>query len=366
MNPPDDATFEAAKAAFLQGLQHQGAGHWPDAERCYRTSLGLMPGRPSTLNNLAAVLTAQGRAAEALPLLEQALAAEPGHADALFQQAEALAALGRLPEALAAIEAVLAAQPEAGLPWSRKGGLLKDLGRTAEAVVALRRAVALGADVALNRYLLASLEGGEVPPQPPAGYVESLFDSYAAGFEEQLTGKLQYRVPEQLMHGLPRHAFDSALDLGCGTGLVGRLLRPRVRQLHGVDLSGAMLRQAGQHAVYDSLEQAELVAHLGATPARHDLVVAADVFIYLGDLAAVFAGVRRVLLPGGVFAFSVELADDAVDYELRSSSRYAQSERYLRGLAAASGFAVLLARHDTLRLEQRQPVAGLLTWLTSP
>lgn len=366
MSHDDEQNFVAAKAAFVQGLQHQGAARWAEAERCYRESLRLLPGRPSTLNNLAAALTAQGRAAEALPLLGQALAAEPGQADALFQQAEALAALGRLPEALAAVEAVLAVQPGAGPAWSRKGGLLKDLGRPAEAVPALRRALELGADEALNRYLLASLEGGAVPPQPPPGYVEALFDSYAADFEEQLTDKLQYRVPEQLMHGLPRHAFDSALDLGCGTGLVGRLLRPRVRRLCGVDVSGAMLRQAEQPAVYDMLEQAELVAHLAATPERHDLVVAADVFIYLGDLAAVFAGVRRVLMPGGVFAFSVELADDAVDFELRPSSRYAQSARYLRGLAAANGFEVPLARRDTLRLEQRQPVTGLLMWLSVP
>jgi len=358
--------FEAAKAAFLQGLQHQGAGRWAEAEACYRESLTLLPGRPSTLSNLAAALNAQGRPAEALPLLDQALAAEPGHADTLFQRAESLGALGQLPQALADIESMLAAQPDAGLAWSRKGGLLKDLGRPEPAMAALRRAIELGADVPLNTYLLASLEGSAAPPTPPAGYVQALFDSYAEGFEAQLTGKLQYRVPEALVQGLPRERFACALDLGCGTGLVGRLLRPRVQRLVGVDLSAGMLEQARRQGGYDQLHQAEIAQHLARTAEQHDLVVAADVFIYLGDLAAMFAGVRRVLLPGGVFAFSVELADDGADFELRPSSRYAQSERYLRELAAANGFSVQQARRDMLRLDQRQPVPGLLMWLCAP
>lgn len=358
--------FEAAKAAFLQGLEHQGAGRLSEAEACYRESLSLLPGRPSTLSNLAAVLNARGRPAEALPLLEAALAAEPGNPDSLFQRAEAFGALGQLPPALADIEAVLTARPDTGPAWSRKGGLLKDLGRPAEAVAALRRAIELGADVPLNTYLLASLEGGAAPPTPPPGYVQALFDSYAEGFEAQLTGPLQYRVPEALVQGLPRERYGSALDLGCGTGLVGRLLRPRVQRLVGVDLSAGMLEQARQQGGYDQLDRAEIAQHLAATGERHELVVAADVFIYLGDLAGVFAGVRRVLLPGGVFAFSVELAGDSVDFELRPSSRYAQSDRYLRQLAADHGFEVLQARHETLRFDQRQPVAGLLMWLCKP
>lgn len=361
MSEPD---FEAAKAAFLQGLQHQQARRWDAAEEAYRSSLQHLPGRPSTLTNLAAVLNATGRPAQALPLLAQALAADPGNADAWFQQAEAQATLGALPDALASIERVLALQPEAGAAWSRRGGLLKDLGRPQEAVTALQRALALGADVEINRYLLASLEGRDAPPLPPPGYVQALFDSYATGFDEQLVDKLQYRAPEQLVHGLPRAAFRSALDLGCGTGLVGRLLRPRVQALHGVDLSGGMLGRARALGMYDTLDQAEIAQHLAETRHRHDLVVAADVFIYLGDLAAVFSGVRRVLDDDGVFAFSVELADDAVAFELRPSSRYAQSERYLRELAAAHGFGWLALRSGALRLEQRTPIEGLYAWLT--
>lgn len=95
-----------------------------------------------------------------------------------------------------------------------------------------------------------------------------------------------------------------------------------------------------------------------ASGQRADLVVAADVFIYIGDLAPVFAAVARVLAPGGVFAFSVEHAESAAPYVLRRSLRYAHSEPGLRALAAAHGFVVRQVRAMVLREEQRQPVAG--------
>jgi predicted TPR repeat methyltransferase len=361
-----DPGFEAARSAFQQGLQAQQDGRWADAEAHYRRSLQHLPGRPSTLTNLGAVLLALQRPADALAPLAQALAAEPGNADAWFQQGNALAQLNRLDDALASVERCLAIAPGAGAAWSRRGGLLKDLGRPREAVAALERAIALGADVDVNRYLLASLTGTGTPPRPPRGYVQALFDGYAPDFDEHLVERLQYHVPEQLLHALPRAGFESALDLGCGTGIAGRLLRPAVRTLAGVDLSAGMLAQARRHGVYDTLWQADVVEHLQTTAERHDLVVSADVFIYLGDLDAVFAGVRRVLQPGGVFAFSVEAADEAVDFELRPSSRYAQSARYLRRLAAAHGLQVLTLRRDTLRLDQRQPVEGWLAVMGAP
>ena len=95
------------------------------------------------------------------------------------------------------------------------------------------------------------------------------------------------------------------------------------------------------------------------------LVAAADVFVYIGALEAVFAGAAHVLDAGGLFAFSVEEAAAGVArYELRPSSRYAHAEGYLRELAAAQGaFEWLAAERTTLRHEQRQPIGGLLVLL---
>ena len=395
----DDAAFARARDHFLAGVAAQEAARWDEAEAQYTASLAMLPDRPSTLGNLGAVRLQRGDAAGALALLDRALALQVADAlahehralalVALQRDADALAAfeaavergashaemhrqhalcavrLNRLAEAQIACERLLQAAPDDARGWALNGSLLKDLGRADAAVPALRRAIALGADPAVNGYLLASLEGGMAPPQPPPGYVQGLFDGYADQFEPHLLQQLQYRAPavlvDRLLHAGAR--FDHALDLGCGTGLCGVRLRPAARRLSGVDLSGEMLRQARQRGVYDALVQADLAAHLQTTAEAHDAVIAADVFIYIGDLDAVFAGVRRVLQPEGVFCFSVEQADDAVDFELRPSSRYAQSGRYLRALALRHGFDVEAIDPGPLRLDQGLPVMGLYAWL---
>ena len=406
MNPD----FDTARAAFLAGLQSQQAGRLDEAEAHYSASLAALPGRASTLTNLAATLITLARPDEALPLLAQVLAQDPADLQALAYRGLALAALQRDTEALPCFERVVQAgganpaawlqhalclarlnRPDAALPscqrvldaepdsaeaWALRGGLLKDLGQVQAAIEALRRAVALGAnagiDTGIQRYLLASLQGRGAPPQPPQAYVQGLFDGYAAGFEHHLLHTLRYRahtvLTEAVAGAVARRGrpFQSALDLGCGSGLCGAALRPQVQALHGVDLSPAMLQQAAARDVYDTLTLADVATHLQSTAQRHDLVLAADVFIYIGDLEAVFAGVRRVLLPGGRLGFSVEQADDAADWLLQPSARYAQSARYLRTLARRHGFTLLQMAPGAVRHEQQQPVAGLYAWLEAP
>jgi predicted TPR repeat methyltransferase len=360
--------FDQARDAFLAGVSAQEQGELQAAEAFYRRSLELLPGRASTLTNLGLVLVAQQRDAEALPCFEQALLAEPHNPACQLHVANTLARLGRLADALVLAERACDTQPEFAAAWSLCGNLLKDLGRLQEAADALKRAIELGADDPALRYLLASLQGGPAPPQPPAGYVSALFDSYADGFDEHLVQRLHYRAPQTLIEPVAARGlrFATALDLGCGTGLCGALLRPLCQRLVGVDLSAAMLAQARQRALYDQLHQADVTAFLQATPERFDLLLAADVFIYIGALEALFAAARRVLLPGGLFAFSVEEAAAEVDYELRPSSRYAQSEPYLLGLAQQHGFVKEASTRASLRLDQTTPVAGLYLWLRQP
>jgi predicted TPR repeat methyltransferase len=94
-------------------------------------------------------------------------------------------------------------------------------------------------------------------------------------------------------------------------------------------------------------------------------VVSADVFIYVGALEAVFDGVSRVIEPGGVFCFSVEVAPDDHAFVLQPSQRYAHSERYLRALAFGHGFEVRSMLHHPIREDQLQPIPGLYVVLSA-
>lgn len=454
-------TFETARAHFQQGVALFEAGDATGAETSLRASLALLPGRPSTLVNLGAVLLHLGRPEEALAALDETLAAdgqqpdawchralacsalgresealaslqrafalgcqlpaahqhhalvlnrlgrheealvalqpllanlgpaEPGHAAAQLLRGQTCQTLGRLPEARSAFEAAVAANPQLAEAWVQLGLLLNELGETPLARQALQHArealaqAGEGADVqagstsdsaAMLAYFSAAVGDGAPPATAPPAYVRALFDPYAEGFEEHLVGTLRYCGHEAVVTAAlawratspaaePGRSPSLALDLGCGSGLSGTFLRPHVQRLEGVDLSPTMVAQARASGHYDAVFEAELVQHLQARAAageQADLIVAADVFIYIGELAPVFDAVARVLAPGGVFAFTVEHDETAAPYRLHRGLRYAHSEGGLRQLAAAHGLVVRQARPLVLREEQRQPVAGLV------
>jgi predicted TPR repeat methyltransferase len=428
-------SFEKAKNLFVEGVSDFEAGRFEDAEAKFRSSLALVPGRVSTLTNLAAVRIKLSRPAEALSVLEQAFAAEPDNLDARCHQGVALGEVGRHEEALvcfdkvlkvdsqraaawyyrgislnvlqrhdaalAAFDQFLGIQPDHGeawfrhgqtlqgvdrheqalasyekalaidsslaLAWSNRGSILKDLKRLDEAAISFKKAITHGGDAELNGYFLASVSGQKAPATAPPQYVQGLFDDYAESFDEHLINVLHYQAHTVLTENLKSvgsRRFRHALDLGCGTGLCGPLVKPIAGHVDGLDLSPKMIEQARALAVYERLVQADIAEYLRTTDHRYDLVLAADVFIYVGDLESVFSGVRGVMEQGGVFCFSAELPEGSNDFELKTSLRYGQSERYIRDLANRYGFAIIRILHHPIREDQQQPVDGLYVYLS--
>jgi predicted TPR repeat methyltransferase len=91
-----------------------------------------------------------------------------------------------------------------------------------------------------------------------------------------------------------------------------------------------MVAQAESKQLYDRLVTGELAAFLKGEldkGERYDLVVAADVFVYVNDLAPVLAAATKTLAPGGVFAFTVE-THPGEGVKLLQTLRYAHGEPY--------------------------------------
>jgi predicted TPR repeat methyltransferase len=223
--------------------------------------------------------------------------------------------------------------------------------------------LAHGGDPELVGFFLAAVEGHQMPASAPRAHVQQLFDHYAERFDAHLVQVLHYSGHERLADALTRAAdgrrFAHALDLGCGTGLCGALLKRLAARIDGVDLSAPMLAQARRLQLYDQLVQVDVCEHLAATDHRYDLIAASDVFTYIGDLDAVFVGVRRVLDVGGLFCFSVEAASDDEDFVLRGSLRYAHSRRYVEALAARHGCTVRCVKRLPMREDQQRPIDAL-------
>jgi predicted TPR repeat methyltransferase len=207
--------------------------------------------------------------------------------------------------------------------------------------------------------------GEAAPAQPPRVYVEALFDDYADDFQTHLVQHLKYKAHETLLAPLCTggQRYPLVLDLGCGTGLCGQRIRDHADAVDGVDLAQAMVERSRASGAYRRVEQGDLLGFLQAQTEPADLVIAADVFIYVGALDAVFAAVRQRLRPGGCFAFSVELASEGQEPQLRPSLRYAHSLPYVERLAKAHGFQVRQTWQAPLREDQQKPVMGLYVLL---
>jgi predicted TPR repeat methyltransferase len=220
------------------------------------------------------------------------------------------------------------------------------------------------------RLQLARLGAGETTPAMTETYVRRLFDQYAARYEAALTERLNYRGPA-LLHGAVEAVmratarplrFGSMLDLGCGTGLGAAAFRPYVDWLVGVDLSPAMIAQATTKGLYDRLVTAGLTDFLAdeiSDKGAYHLVLAADVFVYINDLAPIIAGIARVLVPDGLLAFTVEThGGDGV--KLLPTLRYAHGEDYVRGVLGSAGLVPAHLAKAAVRSEKGVPVNSLV------
>ncbi|WP_375600040.1 methyltransferase [Devosia sp. Naph2] len=258
--------------------------------------------------------------------------------------------------------------------WDLAGDFHDKAGNVAAAIAAWRRLEALDDDGVFGaRLKLAAHNAGPAGEGTAVGYVEALFDQYAPQFEQSLVGKLGYRVPDLLdglvaeeMARLGLAGFERALDLGCGTGLMGERLRARVAHLEGVDISAAMIAETARKGIYDSLAKAELVATLNARRADVDLVTAADVLIYCGALQPVLTALMPAMRPGGLVAFSLEAHKGEEALFLRPSLRYAHGIRATREALVVAGLEVLRFETAVLRFDRGAPITGILVVARKP
>ncbi|MCB1382274.1 MAG: methyltransferase domain-containing protein [Notoacmeibacter sp.] len=248
--------------------------------------------------------------------------------------------------------------------WFRLGEMREEAGDRDGAVEAWRTVLRLDGADPFGATLKLGLAGAapDMATMPPA-FVEALFDQYAGDFDTALVERLDYRAPELLKAALAAVAggpFRSMMDLGCGTGLMGERMRRDVSFLAGVDLSGEMLRQASAKGVYDLLDHADINAMPPLEGEKPDLVTAADVFMYLGDLTAAFRWVAGSLASGGLFGFTVEHHAGEGDVHLKPSRRYAHTRHHVEAQLAAFGFEILSVDAAEIRKDRGEPVEALI------
>lgn len=295
-------------------------------------------------------------------------------ADRRFEFARDLQLKGDLGAAADLLEQATELAPDFASAWFTLGEIREQLGQREAAENAFRRACAADPDDRHGASLWLMRLGAEDLSDMPRAYVQALFDIYAPRFEAALLGDLDYRGPQLLFKAVlaVRVAarkpafFRRGIDLGCGTGLAAAAFARQVEHFIGIDLSPRMIGRARATGLYAELEVDDMVAGLRSKKdASADLVLAADAFVYVSDLAPVLAGVSRVLAAGGLLAFTAE-THDADGIVIGEGLRYAHGADYLRKAIAAAGLKLAHLEEASARIEDNRPVPGLVAVATKP
>jgi predicted TPR repeat methyltransferase len=324
-----------ANAHSNLGVLLRAAGRPEDAEAAYRTAIRLCPDHVDAYTNLGILLNGENRAKEASECFCKAITLRPRHPDARRLLALAHCMIGEVDEAVKILEEWL--QEDPGDP--------------------------------IAEHMLAASTGRNVPSRASNAFVEKTFDAFAASFEAKLES-LSYHAPDLVAAapadtGLVADGRFEILDIGCGTGLCGPLLRPYASRLIGIDLSAGMLALAEDKNIYTDLQQCELTEFLRARHEEFDVMVSADTLVYFGDLREFCEAAAGALRRPGLLVFTLEHAvgQDNIDYRLELHGRYSHSLEYVKRVLAQSGLTAE-AEFAELRNEAGVPVAGLVVRAT--
>jgi predicted TPR repeat methyltransferase len=295
-------------------------------------------------------------------------------ADRRFEFARDLQLKGELVAAADLLEQAVDLAPDFPSAWFTLGEIRESIGERERAILAFRRAVETDAQDRHGAGLHLMRLGAAPLAAMPQAYVRTLFDQYAPRFEAALVGDLGYRGPQLLFRAvlLARAAacrpafFKCAIDLGCGTGLAAAAFAKEVDRFVGIDLSPRMIERARATGHYAELEVAEMAEGLRGRPgASADLVLAADAMVYVADLAPVLREVARVLMPGGLLAFTVEThGGDGVI--LGGRLRYAHGAGGVRTALETAGLDLSQCEERSARNEDNVPAPGLVVVATKP
>ncbi len=289
-------------------------------------------------------------------------------ADRRFDFARDLQLKGDLVAAADLLLQAIELAPGFASAWFTLADIRQQLGERDAAITAFRQAVIADPDDRHGAKLRLMLLGAEQLSDMPPAYVRALFDQYAPKFETALVDDLGYRGPALLFRAVlsARAAvrkpsfFKRAIDLGCGTGLAATAFAREVDEFIGIDLSPRMIERARLTGLYAKLEVIEMVQGLrGRRDASADLILAADAMVYVADLGPVLEQARRVLVSGGLLAFTVE-THGGEGVILGQGLRYAHGADYVRRAIEAAGLKLSQLDDLSARNEDNVAVPGLV------
>jgi predicted TPR repeat methyltransferase len=332
-----------------------------EAEACFAKALKINSKVYEALHGMALVCEAQSQNDLAIRYAMQAIQANPKAWESHMHLGSMLMAHQQYNAAEQILKQAYALKPDNLYILQPLMVSLQQQKKDNEAQEVLDHALKVAPDNPVLNFFKAMFAGESVANMPK-DYVSSLFDNYADRFDHHLQQVLAYKVPDMVAQAVKAQNKSTdlkLLDLGCGTGLVAEALKDITSLRVGVDLSPKMIVKARARDLYDTLYVNDIVDCMLTCGQVFDLVVAADVFVYVGDLQPSLHAARAVLSNDGLLVFSVEKEESTSAYALKTTGRYTHSPHYIQKLAAEEGYSIVLQKDITPRVEHQNPVAGL-------
>ncbi len=328
--------------------------------------LRIEPEQPNhfeTQFNLATCYLKKGALKEAKLHYLNALELNPTDTQILFNLAVISTEQGDLDRAIQYYQKAIQQQPDFFAAHNNLGVAFIAKQHIAFALHHFQEAWRLQPENTSIRYTIQALSQNKHLLAAPTDYVKSLFNAYADHYEQHLLSALDYQLPMHIKRALenfhPLSAAWDILDLGCGTGLCGVLLKPFAKTLTGVDLSEKMLQIAQDKKIYNDLLCEDIHSFLTNTKTTYYVIVAADVLVYIGELTLLFQQVHAVLRERGLFIFNTEISEQEA-YVMNQSGRFSHQKFYIEQLAKKNHFSVAHYEKIVTRLQNSQPVYGHL------
>ncbi len=100
---------------------------------------------------------------------------------------------------------------------------------------------------------------------------------------------------------LPWLKINKAVDLGCGTGRIGKWLQNQgISDIYGVDCSSEMVNLAAAKQIYTQLDIVD-ITQTSLPSCSYDIAVTSLAVCHLPNLYALYTEVARLLQKGGLF-----------------------------------------------------------------
>jgi len=380
------------------GVAQQNLGMLDEAEATLKKALNMNSEHPQVQNNLGAIYILKTEYKKAKPYIEKAISINPNYSDAVSNLAEIYKNHQDYDLAIENYLKSLKLNPNNINSYIGLGILYTYLVRYDEAETYLNHAVKLNpnnTEAMFNlgflhyqkkaydqassyfehtlkidpnhsnaRYLLSAITGKESPDQSPEEYIKSLFDHYAETFDKHLVNDLGYSVPDTMYKIFTDNArpinTQHLLDLGCGTGLCGERFRTLYDHLTGIDLSELMIKKSNEKKIYDELHSSDISKYLEATFLKYDLTIAADVFIYIGNIAELVKTIYNRQNNGGYFIFSIETSSKHDTFHLRSTGRYSHNVHYIKKILDDAYYKIITSTPTIIRNEKGSGINGII------